>query len=110
VLLNGCSHKPKFTAMSHPKKGDEILCFACQRSRLVVGIETGWKYATVKCSQCPWRFQSATAGKKRLFVLSHRHADAQGHTVHVENDGYRTIIKPVVGWQQPLIDDLMMPD
>lgn len=109
VLLNGCSHKPKFTAMSHPKKGDTILCFMCQRSRLVVGIETGWKYATVKCQACDFRFQSETAGKNRLFVIAHRHADARTHHVHIENDGRVSKIAPKIGDQLPLVDDLLLP-
>jgi len=110
VLLYGCSHKPKFTAMHHPKKGDEILCYACNRSRRVVGIETGWKYATIKCQSCQWKYQSETAGKKRLFVLAHRHADARGHHVFIENDGHVSRVYPAKGEQLPLIDDLLLPD
>lgn len=109
IVLDGCTHRPKFTAMSHPKKGDEILCYMCHRSRRVVGIETGWKYATVKCMTCDWKFQSETAGKKRMFVIAHRHADARTHHVQIENDGHITKIKPVVGNQLPLIDDLLLP-
>lgn len=109
IILNGCVHKPKFTAMSHPKKGDEILCYMCRRSRVVVGIETGWKYATVKCQSCDWHFQSETAGKNRLFVVAHRHADARGHRVHIESDGKVSRISPKIGTQDPLIDDLLLP-
>jgi type IV secretory pathway TrbF-like protein len=96
--------------MSVPKKGDEILCFACKRGRLVIGLETQWKYATAKCQQCPWTFQSDTAGKKRLFAMAHRHADARGHLVHVEGDGVVTKVPAKVGYQPPLIDDLLLPD
>lgn len=110
AVLYGCSHRPKFTAMYHPKKGDEILCHPCNRSRRVVGIETGWKFATVKCRNCGWKYQSEKAGKKRLFELAHKHADARGHHVLIENDGHVSRVAPVKGTQIPLIDDLLLPD
>jgi hypothetical protein len=110
VLLYGCAHKPKFGAFSCPKVGEVITCYFCGRGRTVVGIETGWKDATVTCTRCPWKFASEKAGKKRMFVLAHRHADARDHIVHVNNDGHVTVVPPKVGQQLKLIDDLLLPD
>jgi len=37
------------------------------------------------------------------------HADARGHLVFVNNDGYVTKVKAKIGYQIPLIDDLLLP-
>lgn len=110
VLLYGCSHKPKFSAYSLPKFGEEILCHPCNRARVVAGFETEWKYAVIKCQSCPWRFSSETAGKKRILELAHKHADAASHSVAVDCDGTRIVVKAKIGNQLKLIDDLLMPD
>lgn len=109
VLLYGCLHRPKFSAMNTPIKGDTITCAICGRGRLVVGLETGWVRADAKCRNCPWRYANAGT-KKKLFAHAHRHADGHGHTLRVTNDGHVTVVKPQVGFQIPLIDDLLLPD
>jgi hypothetical protein len=93
-----------------PKFGEEILCHPCNRPRVVTGFEMEWKHAVVKCRSCPWKFASETAGKKRIFELAHKHADASSHHVGVDCDGTRTIVAPKIGSQLKLIDDLLMPD
>jgi len=110
VLLYGCAHKPKFSAMAPPKKGDTITCYACRRGRLVTGIETGWKYASAACRRCKWKFASETAGKKRLYARARAHADAYTHHVCVTHDGYEEIVKPADSRQLQLIDDLQLPE
>lgn len=110
VLLYGCAHKPKFSAMSVPQKGDWMTCYPCQTAREVVGIETGWKEARAKCKTCEWTAASETMTRKRMMFLSLRHANAREHRVGVEKDGYEVIVKPEKFSQPPLIDDLLLPD
>lgn len=109
VLLYGCSHKPRFSAMNTPIKGDTITCAPCRRARLVVGMETGWAHAGARCRNCPWKYANAGT-KKKLFFYTHKHADARGHTLVITNDGYDTVIRPRSSAQIPLIDDLLLPD
>lgn len=109
VLLYGCSHKPRFSAMGPPVKGDVLFCGGCRRERLVVGLQSGWAKATVRCVRCPWKFTSDNSTKKKLFSLAQKHANAMDHKVIVENDGHQTDVKPTVGFQAPLIDDLLLP-
>src|SRR5882757_6117453 len=110
VLLYGCAHKPKFSAMSVPNIGDWMTCYACQTARKVVGIETGWKEARAKCKLCPWTAASETMTRKKMMFLSQRHANAMGHTVGVEKDGYEVLVKSQDFSLPPLIDDLLLPD
>jgi hypothetical protein len=109
VLLYGCSHKPKFSGMSAPKKGDLITCYVCRRGRRVTAIEGGWKYAEARCRQCQWRFQSEGAGKKRLVKAAQTHANARGHRVGVDHDGSTIMVYEENPGQIPLIDDLLLP-
>jgi hypothetical protein len=110
VLLYGCAHKPKFSAMSHPKKGEWITCYACRTAREVVGTETGWKMAQSRCCLCKWRCASENMTKRKMVFLSQKHADATGHNVLISKDGYETKIAPRVTYQPPLVDDLLFPD
>lgn len=109
ALLYGCSHRPKWSAMYAPKKGDNVHCYACGRDRTCVGILTGWSEAAVKCTRCEWSYASQKDTKKKLFNLAHRHADARDHVVNVTRDGYTSKVKPRVGAQLVLVDDLLLP-
>ena len=110
VLLYGCAHKPRFSAMSVPKRDDWMTCYACRTARKVAGTETGWKYARAKCKTCKWTAASETMTRKRMLFLSQRHANAMEHRVGVEKDGYEELVQPQDFTQQPLIDDLLLPD
>jgi len=48
--------------------------------------------------------------RKRMLFLSQRHANAMEHRVGVEKDGYEDLVQPQGFTQQPLIDDLLLPD
>jgi len=48
--------------------------------------------------------------RKKMMFLSQRHANAMGHTVGVEKDGYEVLVKSQDFSQPPLIDDLLLPD
>lgn len=109
VLLYGCSHKPKFNAFSSPVKGDTITCYACGRGRLVTGVETGWSRAAMNCLNCPYQLRNTGKGKKYLVNTATRHANACGHTVTIVHDAVETVIKPQTHFQQPLIDNLLLP-
>lgn len=109
VLLYGCVHRPKLSAMAVPKTGETMLCRICRRQRVVIGVETGWANAVVKCRECGWKISAENRDRKRLFGLAQRHADARGHVVIVRNDAADTLIRPKVGQQLPLIDDLLLP-
>jgi len=87
-----------------------MTCYACQTARKVVGIETGWKEARAKCKLCLWTAASETMTRKKMMFLSQRHANAMGHTVGVEKDGYEVLVKSQDFSQPPLIDDLLLPD
>lgn len=95
--------------MSPPKIGETITCYACRRGRLVTGIETGWPKAEANCRNCPWKYHNAGT-RRRLFARAHAHADAREHRVAIENDGRIYVIKPKVGQQMVLIDDLLLPE
>ena len=110
VSLYGCSHKPKFSAIGHPIKGDTITCYACRRARLVVGIESGWKFARARCLRCSWQFTSETAGAKKFKRVSLAHANAWEHKVMIENDGKEIKILPQTPGQLALIDILELPE
>jgi len=45
-----------------------------------------------------------------MLFLSQRHANAMEHRVGVEKDGYEELVQPQGFTQQPLIDDLLLPD
>lgn len=109
VLLYGCSHKPKFNAFSSPVKGDTITCYACGRGRLVIGVETGWSRAAMNCLNCPYQLRNTGKGKKYLVNTATRHANACGHTVTIVHDAVETVVKPQTHFQQPLIDNLLLP-
>lgn len=96
--------------MSPPKKGDTITCYACDRGRLVVGIETGWERSTVRCVFCSWKFGGDKMTKRAIYATSRRHANALTHRVIIEHDGEQIEIKPADSFQIPLIDDLLLPD
>lgn len=110
VLLYGCAHRPKFSAMSVPKKDDWMTCYACRTARQVVGIETGWRQARAKCKICKWMAASDNMTRKKMRALSQHHANAMEHRVGIEKDGYEELVSPQGFRQQPLIDDLLLPD
>ncbi len=109
VLLYGCSHKPRFSGMGPPKKGDTITCAICRRSREVIGIESGNAGIQIECRgsakfNCPWKIVSKTMSAKRIKLLAKRHANAQEHTVVIVKDGYEFIVKPQKTFAQPTLD------
>lgn len=110
VSLYGCSHRPKFSGMSHPKKGETITCYGCRRDRIVMGVESGWKFARARCFKCPWQFASETAGQRKLKHVSLAHANAWGHKVLIENEGMEIKILPDHPGQLTLIDNLELPE
>jgi hypothetical protein len=95
--------------MNVPQKGEIMTCYACRRGRVVVGMETGWAHASARCRTCPWKVYSEGMTRKRLVFLSQTHADMRGHQVTITHDAVETVLKPKVGQQLPLIDDLLLP-
>lgn len=109
ALLCSCVHKPKFSAMHAPKKGDHVFCYACRKDRICAGIETGWERAELRCKACDWSYASQKDSKRKLIGLARLHANAHLHNVALHKDGYSEIIKANVGEQLPLIDNLLLP-
>lgn len=110
VLLYGCSHKPKVSAMVSPKIGDEYHCPVCRRSRRVTGVHTTWAYARIACQGCKWQVSNDNKfGKKAFTAIAVRHADSRLHSVEVHHDGQVDVIKPQSFKDVPLIDDLLLP-
>lgn len=108
VLLYECAHKPNFTAMTVPQKGQTITCFACNQPRTVVGMQTGWALAEAHCKGCKWSIGQSGFTRKKIVTLSQRHANARDHRVEIVKDGYTLKIKPAKHYQPPLIDDLLL--
>lgn len=95
--------------MSSPKKGDDFFCFACKRTRIVVGTATTWAYATLQCQQCPFNYPNdGRHGKKYLVAMALRHASSRNHKVHLVHDGTVDVIRGSGSDQLPLIDDLLL--
>lgn len=109
VLLYECAHKPNFTAMIVPEKGQIITCFACNQPRTVVGMQTGWANAEARCKLCKWSIGPSGFTRKRIVSMSQRHANARNHRIAIIKDGWTMEIKPQTSYQPPLIDDLLLP-
>lgn len=110
VVLHGCSHRPKVSAMVSPKQGDFYFCGTCRRRRVVVGAHTTWAYATIVCLRCKYQFRNnGSQSKKKIVSSAIRHANARGHVVEVMHDGVVDVVRPEGGRQLPLIDDLLLP-
>lgn len=110
LVLSGCSHKPKVSAMVSPKKGDSFYCSTCRRPRIVFGLYTTWAYAQVICRGCKYRFNNnGSLGKKRVIACAIRHANTRGHTVDVVHDGLVDTVTPERFKQLPMIDDIFLP-
>jgi len=110
VLLYGCVHKPKVSAMVSPKKGEKYFCGVCKRERVVTGVETTWARARVQCMNCDWKLtNNGSRNRKQLVALAVRHANVRLHRVSLVHDAVVDIVKPQDNTQIPLIDDLLLP-
>lgn len=80
VTLDGCMHQPLFYSMSHPQKGDTVLCFRCNKPRDVTEVEI--LSVRVVCWTCRMaRTFGTTLLDARKFGA--RHSKDKGHDVAV---------------------------
>lgn len=111
VVLYGCSHRPKISALSAPKPLSDYMCYTCGRTRVVKGSVTTWAGAVIDCRQCKYTFaNTGKYGSKKMISIAVMHANSRLHRVEIRHDGEVLVIKPQSFQQLPLIDDLMLPE
>jgi hypothetical protein len=113
IIFYGCSHRPKVSAMSAPKTGTLHYCSPCRRNRKVLGMETTWLKASLRCQACSYTYVNGTEervlGRKAIMALAVKHANSRIHRVDVLHDGICDEVHPAANGQLPLIDDLLLP-